>query len=288
MKINIVSLSGHRIDELLADYCYAALKTHDIHEVHRNLKITDKTVDALWVFNGLNVSDRPTSIIKASKKVPTLYFHDDISLPIFPSMTTISQFEGFSNHHFQISELSLFDKRWKTTPSAHKSFDFCYWGHEKKERVVNYDKYIYPMDKKSTMFIGDFKGRMSLNIAYERDMDRLYKNIKNAKYTVVFGDKEHDGRSIPLRVYEAAMMGVSVLFDRKLVEGQEYFSIDSKFIVDSCKDFFIPDYTEFREALLKGTLEEARERVQYNLETLLELTAQKVRKNHANKKSHDK
>lgn len=278
MKINILSLSGHRIDELLADYCYAALKNHKIHEVYRNLSINDKTVDALWVFNGLHDTDRSTSIVKASKKIPTLYFHDDVSLPTFTTMTTVSQFEGLSHHHFQISELAVFDKRWEQEHLESRSYDFCYWGHSKKERELNYDKYVFPLDKKTTMYIGDFKGHFSLNIAYERDMEHLYNRIRHAKYTVVFGDEHHNGRSIPLRVYEATMNGLSVLFDRKLVEGQQYFSIDSKFIVDSHKDFFIPDYSEFKEALLKGSIEEARERVQYNLEALLELTSQKVRK----------
>lgn len=278
MKVNILSLSGHRIDELLADYAHTALKNHDVHEFHRNGALTDKTFDALWVFNGLHDTQRSTAIVNASKKIPTLYFHDDISLPTFPSMTTISQFEGMSNHHFQISELAVFDKKWEKVPTAHKGFDFCYWGHKKPEREKNYDKYIYPMDRKTSMFIGDFKGNLSLNIAYERDMNRLHKYISHSKFTVVFGDKHHNGKSIPLRVYEAAMNGVSVLFDKDLVENQAYFTINPKFVVESNEDFFIPDYEEFKTELLKGTIEDARERVLGNLETLLEITSQQVRK----------
>lgn len=284
MKVNILSLSGHRIDELLADYAHTALKNHDVHEFHRNGALTDKTFDALWVFNGLHDTQRSTAIVNASKKIPTLYFHDDISLPTFPSMTTISQFEGLHKHHFQISELAVFDKRWDRLPTKHKSFDFCYWGHRKPERESNYEKYIYPMDKKTSMFIGDFKGRMSLNIAYEREMDRLYNYIAHSRFTVVFGDKAHNGRSIPLRVYEAAMNGVSVLFDKELVEGQQFFSIDHKFVVSSSKDFFVPKYDEFKEALLRGSIEDARDRVKHNLETLLEVTSQQVRKKHATTK----
>ncbi len=264
MRILITSLSGHRIDELLADYAYEAMRHSTEHEFYRDTAHTVELYDALWVFNGLNNSKRSATILKMAKRLPTMYFWDDHSLPTFNFTTTISQFEGMGDRHFQISELAVFDKKWDEVINfENKIYDFVYWGHRKPERQEQYDKFI--VDNDTSLLIGDWKAEKAFNAPYDRDMRRLHGLIKQGKYTIVFGDKIHNGRSIPLRVYEAAMNGLVVFFDKDLVQGQK-FTIDEKYILsDEYKGPFTFDYYDFKTSLLRGTIEEARDRVRQNL-----------------------
>lgn len=264
MRILITSLSGHRIDELLADYAYEAMKDHKEHEFYRCTLPTAGFHDQMWVFNGVHDSERSTKIIEAAHTIPTYYFWDDHSLPAFDHMIILSQFEGMGHKHFQISELSVFDKKWnKKIDYTNKRYGFVYWGHKKLERQKYYDKYIIDVD--NSLLIGEWEGKKAFNVDYERDMRRLYGLISQGSYTIVFGDPVHNGRSIPLRVYEAAMNGLVVLFDKELLNGQK-FTIDQEYIIeDTPKGAIAIDYEHFRRSLLKGSIEDARDRVRRKL-----------------------
>jgi hypothetical protein len=260
MRILITSLSGHRIDELLADYAYEAMKDSKEHDFYRDILPSDKQTEMMWVFNGINDSNRSRALIEKARSIPTYYFWDDHSLPTFEHMITVSQFEGLGDKHFQISELAVFDSKWNEEINfSNKIYDFVYWGHKKPERREMYDKYI--VDEHNSLLIGEWDGEKAFNAEYERDMRRLNGLIKQGKYTIVFGDEVHNGRSIPLRVYEAAMNGLIVLFDENLVKGQK-FTIDSKYIInDKPKSNLSLSYEDFKKSLLKGSLREARKRV---------------------------
>lgn len=264
MRILITSLSGHRIDELLADYAYEAMKHSDEHVFYRDTVHTVELYDALWVFNGLNNSKRSARILKMAKCLPTMYFWDDHSLPTFEFATTISQFEGMGDRHFQISELAVFDKKWDEAINfENKNYDFVYWGHRKPERQEQYDKFI--VDNDNSLLIGDWNADKAFTAPYERDMRRLHGLIKQCRYTIVFGDEIHNGRSIPLRVYEAAMNGLIVLFDQELLEGQKFKMPETFVIRDEVKTASAINYEYFKTSLLGGTIEQARDRVRQNL-----------------------
>lgn len=264
MRILITSLSGHRIDELLADYAYEAMKDIKEHEFYRDILPVAGFHDQMWVFNGVHDSDRSTKILEASHNIATYYFWDDHSLPAFSHTCIISQFEGMGHKHFQISELAVFDKKWdQKIDYTNKRYGFTYWGHKKLERQRYYDKYI--IDQEDSLLIGEWEGKKAFNVDYERDMRRLYGLISQGRFTIVFGDEIHNGRSIPLRVYEAAMNGLVVLFDEKLISGQK-FTIDSQYIInDTPKGSLALSYEDFKRSLLKGSIEDARNRVRNKL-----------------------
>jgi hypothetical protein len=219
INILIQTLSGHRCDEYLALMAVKALAKSTKFNVVTNFK----TADVQLLFNGLNITDHSQAIIAKTHLKPSIYMYDDHALPLFNHMPTISQFKQFGDVHFQLSELALFDSRFTTPTQQVKIFDFCYWGHQKPERSHYYDIYIKPNDVKSTLLIGEWDDISSnaFILPYERSLQRLYLLLALAKWTIIFGDSEHDGSSIPLRVYEALMNGVVPYFSPKLAEGNQ-------------------------------------------------------------------
>ena len=115
-NIGITSLSGHRIDELLAKYMYDALKNCDNFIVNMCNENNAHTFDLLLIINGLNNSDKSRKLVEISKQVQSIYFYDDWTLPRFAHMKLLSQFKRLGNFipdYFQLSELALFDKQFE-------------------------------------------------------------------------------------------------------------------------------------------------------------------------------
>lgn len=260
MRICVSSLSGHRIDELLADYIAKVVRNSGFKVYRRPL--ADK-YDLLLLTNGLNETEESEAIISKSKKVPTLYFYDDYTLPTFSHMKTISQFTNLGDVHFQISELSVLDERFdNATRFKVKRYNQCYWGHPKKEREEYYNKYLE--DAKNNFFIGEWERFENSRVReYERNMNNLYSYISLAKYTPIFGDIHHNGVNIPLRIYEALMNGVTPIIDKDLI-GDQNFKIDNRLLVSRLEDIKVTDFNIAYDSII-GNLSEKRYEVSKKL-----------------------
>lgn len=264
MRIGVLSLSGHRIDNLLAEYIVAAL--HNVHNLKIELVLPEEAheCDRLIITNGLNDSERSKMLVELAKTIPTYYIYDDCYLPTFSHMTTVSQFTNLGDIHFQVSELSVFDKRWDEKHKSRQKFKMYYGGHVKPQRDECYKKYL--INDESTLIIGDYTKYVpkATHKDYTRDMNELYTIMNQATYTIVFGDEDHNGVNLPLRIYEAAMMGLVVYVDRELI-GDQKFMLEDTWRISCKEDIKNSLYSAFKKSLLGGTVEDARRRVRKNL-----------------------
>lgn len=264
MRVGVLSLSGHRIDELLADYIISALGDLPKVNVERVEWTQAYECDRLIITNGLNDSERSKHLVKLAETIPTYYIYDDCYLPTFSHMTTLSQFTNLGDKYFQVSELSVFDKRWDENRKSTKEFLFYYGGHIKPERQEYYEKYL--VNREDSLVVGECAQFMDKahKVDYTRDMDELYTTMGRAQYTVVFGDELHNGVNLPLRIYEAAMNGLVAFVDKDLI-GDQKFMLEDQWRISSLADITSIDYKKFKKSLLGGSLADARRRVRKNL-----------------------
>lgn len=241
--VYVVSLSKHRIDEMLADLIEIALSKVGI-TVKRELPNDNVRVATalLIVTNGVMdyASDWCINVVRAMDKYDTLYFCDDITTYVPKAhITIVSQFQDFSKVHpdaknkveyWQISKLGSFlhSLPWIPKDIANKSkeYNFVYWGHFKPSRLDKYVKYI--QNKSTTLIIGN-KSEWPLRfnkctyLPYERDMANLYTLIAKGSKTAIFGDDIHNAAgNTPLRIYEAILCNVDFIIDKELHAEEQY------------------------------------------------------------------
>lgn len=251
--VYVVSLSKHRIDEMLADLIEIALKKSGA-TVRRELPNDNIRRDKalLIVTNGVMdyTNDWCINVVKAMDKYNTLYLCDDITTYVPKEhVTIVSQFKDFSKVHpnaknnvvyWQISKLGDLMRElpwWPDVETIKPIYDFVYWGHCKKEREEQYKRFI--PDEPSTLIIGDYKEWMHIlpNCTYkpyERNMAELYKLIASGKRTYVFGDAIHNAAgNTPLRIYEGEQCTLSVKVDDALNVDRAYLNYTNATLIAS-------------------------------------------------------
>lgn len=240
MRIFIISFSGHRIDELLADLAAKALRSIGVKVVRCFPSKEELTKDnKILIFNG--ITEETEHCAKAYKCMVTMdsyYFIDDHTTWVPGPEDCKHIVTQFSNLHplyctkckeqewlyWPISRLgALLPKQ--TEDEYSKEFGFVYWGHYKEERKEEYARLIPKTE--STLIIGNKeewpkKFHRCAFLPYTRDMNVLYANIARGTRTAIFGDKYHNGCNLPLRYYEALACNLTIYVSPELADKEDF------------------------------------------------------------------
>lgn len=206
MNISIISQNGHRINEYMADMMAKALE-HTGHNVARFYDKDNDASDVILMTNGMGMTQE--ALDAYASPVPVIYFHDELKSTIVPckGVTILSQYENHGDAQFPVAQLSLFDSRWEDRQLRTQLYDFVYWGHKKEGREELYEKLP---NNAQCLYIGEWEDKdKSHHTTYIRDRDLLLNTIAMGKRTIVNGSEYDDNHgNVPLRIYEALMMGV--------------------------------------------------------------------------------
>jgi len=208
MNISVISQNGHHINEYMADMLGEAIAPLG----HNVIRFYDKDypdmADLILMTNGMGLTRE--ALDAYSSGIPIVYFHDELKATIVPSknVTVLSQYYDHGDGQFPVARLSLFDPRWDNKQQIMKLYNFVYWGHAKEGREE-----LYPQlpDHENALYIGEWNEskQKAHHAPYIRNRDKLLNTIGTGRWTIIDGS-DYDSKfdNIPLRVYEALMMGV--------------------------------------------------------------------------------
>jgi len=208
MKIKVTSMSGHRIDVMIAEWAKRALLL-----VGEEI-VEDDSYDVIIVTNGF-LNDR--LVMEMTDAQYAIYMWDDYDLPVTKNTGVICQAKNgwgrLDTEYFPIAQLAVFDKLWDKPIAAFKYYDLVYGGTYKKIREEQYKKHI--PNNPTTLLIGNDKEwdawDKTTRLPTIKNMDALYKVMAMATYTLILEDPKHNGVSVPLRYYEAKFCNISAL-----------------------------------------------------------------------------
>lgn len=234
MKAKIISMSGHRIDVMMAEWVKRALSLVSV-------EIVTKYYDVLIVTNGVLNS----KIVQEMQDAPlAIYMWDDYDLPVPEKVKVLSQAKDLwgrfteDTTYFPISQLACMSDLWLNPYVSDKKFNLVYGGTYKKVREEEYNSHI--INNSDTLLIGSDirwnKWDKTTRIPTVKNMDILYNILSMCRYTLILSDPKHDNNSIPLRFYESKFSNLSVIPTSEGILDGVSKVLDRKKVAQNLKD----------------------------------------------------